>query len=78
MLLELARLMLGLTLAAFHRPVSDFILEQDRAFTGLVRRGGMRLPNGLSMEASRNLCFILGIVVALAQMARIYWVYLQK
>ena len=78
MLLELARLMLGLTLAAFHRPVSDFILEQDRAFTGLVRRGGLRLPNGLSMEASRNLLFILGIVVALAQMARIYWVYLQK
>jgi hypothetical protein len=78
MLLELARLMLGLTLAAFHRPVSDFILEQDRAFTGLVRRGGLRLPNGLSMEASRNIFFILGIVVALAQMARIYWVYLQR
>ncbi len=76
MLLEIARLLLGLTLAAFHRPVSDFILEQDRAFTGMVRRGGIRLPDGLSMEASRNIFFILGILIALAQMARIYWVYL--
>jgi hypothetical protein len=69
--------MMGLMLAAFHRPVSDFILEQDRAFTGMVRRGGLRLPNGLSAEASRNLFFALGIVIALAQMARIYLVYLQ-
>lgn len=76
MLLELTRLMMGLVLAAFHRPVADFILEQDRAFVGLARRGGLRLPAGLSAEASRNLFFYLGIVVALAQMARIYVSYL--
>jgi hypothetical protein len=76
MVLELARLMMGLILAAFHRPVADFILAQDRAFAGLAQRGGIRLPAGLSAEASRNLFFCLGIVVALAQMARIYVSYL--
>lgn len=78
MLLELARLMFGLMLALFHRPLSDFILEQDRAFTGFARRGGLALPAPLTIESSRTLFFCLGILVALAQMARIYFVYLQK
>ncbi len=78
MLLEMARLMLGLLLAAFHRPVADFILEQDRVFVGLVRRGGIPLPAGLSVESSRTLFFTLGILVALAQMARIYLTYLNQ
>jgi hypothetical protein len=78
MLLEMARLLMGLMLAAFHRPVADFILEQDRAFAGLAQRGGLKLPAGLSTEASRNLFFCLGILVALAQMARIYLSYLHS
>jgi hypothetical protein len=78
MLLELARLLMGLLLAAFHRPVADFIMEQDRAIVGLAQRGGLRLPAGLSAEGSRNLFFCLGILVALAQMARIYLSYLHS
>lgn len=77
-LLELARLMMGLVLAAFHRPVADFIVEQDRTLTAMVRRGGLNLPNGFSLETSRTVFFFLGILVALAQMARIYVVYLHR
>lgn len=70
--------MMGLMLAAFHRPVADFILEQDRTLTALVRRGGVNLPTGFSAETSRTIFFTLGILIALAQMARIYVVYLQR
>jgi len=69
---------MGLLLAGFHRPVSDFVLEQEHAFTGLARRGGIRLPAPLSVETSRNLFFAMGILVALAQIARIYLTYLHK
>ena len=78
MVLEIARLMMGLVLAAFHRPVADFIVQQDRLLTALVRRGGVNLPQGFSLETSRTLFFFLGILIALAQMARIYVVYLQR
>lgn len=78
MQIELLRLMMGLVLAAFHRPVSDFILEQEHAFAGLARRGGLRLPTPLSVETSRNLFFSMGILVALLQIARIYLTYLHK
>jgi hypothetical protein len=76
MQLELLRLLMGLVLAAFHRPVSDFILQQEHAFTGLARRGGIRLPAPLSIETSRTLFFAMGILVALLQIARIWMTYL--
>ncbi len=69
---------MGLMLAVFHRPVADFILEQDRMLTAMVRRGGVNLPAGFSTETSRTIFFSLGILIALAQMARIYVVYLQR
>jgi len=69
---------MGLLLAGFHRPVSDFVLEQEHAFTCLARRGGIRLPAPLSVETSRNLFFAMGILVALAQIARIYLTCLHK
>jgi hypothetical protein len=78
MQLELLRLMLGLILAAFHRPVSDFILEQEHALTGLARRGGIPIPAPLSLETSRTLFFSMGILVALLQIARIYLTYLHR
>lgn len=76
MQIELLRLVMGLLLAVFHRPVSDFILEQEHAFAGLARRGGIRLPAPLSLETSRTLFFSLGIIVAILQIARIYLTYL--
>ncbi len=78
MQIELLRLLMGLLLAGFHRPVSDFILEQEHAFTGMARRGGIRLPAPLSVETSRTVFFSLGILVALLQIARIYLTYLHR
>lgn len=75
--IELLRLMMGLLLAGFHRPVSDFIVEQDRAFAGLAQRGGLRLPGPLSVETSRTLFFSIGILVALLQIARLWMTYLK-
>lgn len=78
MQIELLRLLMGLALAGFHRPVSDFILEQEHAFTAMARRGGIRLPAPFSIETSRTLFFTLGIMVALLQIARIYMTYLHR
>ena len=69
---------MGLLLAAFHRPVSDFVVEREHAFAGLARRGGLRLPAPLSLQTSRNLFFSMGILVALLQIARIWVNYLHQ
>lgn len=77
MQIELLRLLMGLLLAGFHRPVSDFIVEQEHAFAGLAQRGGLRLPAPLSVETSRNLFFCMGILIALLQIARIWMTYVK-
>lgn len=76
MLLEMTRLTIGILLALFHKPVADFIREQDLAFAAVARTRGLKWPTGLPMEANRTLFFLMGIFVALVQMARIYMQYL--
>jgi hypothetical protein len=70
--LEIARLLLGLLIAALHRRIADFILERERSLVLACRQRGLTLPPALSTEVARNLYFSVGIFVMLVQMLRIY------
>ena len=72
MLLEIARLMVGLGIALFHKQLADFIFEQDRSLTALFRQRGVALPLGPSRETARNLYFCVGITVAIISLMRIW------
>jgi len=76
MLLEFARLALGLLVALFHQPLADFIAEQDRALVAVARRRGLLLPGVPSAKTYRNLYFSVGIFVALYELLRI-WVLIR-
>jgi len=64
--------MLGLLIAGLHRPLADFIVEQDRQLEAMFRTRGLRLPQALSPEASRNLFFLIGIFVTFYECARLW------
>ncbi len=68
---EFWRLVLGLAIAAFHRPIADFIFLHEQQLVVLFRQRGRPLPAPLSRGAMHNLYFGLGIFVALFEMARI-------
>ena len=72
MLLEFARLALGLLMALFHQPLADFISEQDRALVNVARRRGWPLPEVPSAGVCRNLYFSVGIFVSLYELLRIW------
>src|SRR6516225_1449267 len=44
MAIEIARLALGLLIAAFHRPIADFILDRERSLVLTFRQRGMAVP----------------------------------
>jgi hypothetical protein len=44
MAIEIARLLLGLLVAALHRPIADFMLERERWLVLAFRERGMPLP----------------------------------
>jgi hypothetical protein len=72
MQLEIARLLLGLTIAACHRWIADFIMERERSLVLTFRSRGVPLPAALSTETAHNLYFGVGIFVVLVELLRIY------
>jgi hypothetical protein len=73
MQLEIFRLLLGIAIAVFHRPLAVRIMEQERALDAYFRERGLHLPAPLSDVSAQNLYSCLGIFVALFQIARIWF-----
>jgi hypothetical protein len=72
MLMEVARLLLGLTIALFHEQVADFLRKRDGALAATFREHGVPVPGGLPKRASHDLFFLFGIVIALVSLTRIW------
>lgn len=72
MLVELTRLMLGVLIAVFHRPIASRIMRQERAIDSYFRQRGISLPAPLSNNTAENLYFFIGIFICLAEAARIW------
>jgi len=69
---EIARLLLGVLIAACHRQIADFILERERSLVLTFRQRGVPLPAAMSVETAHNLYFGVGIFVVLVELLRIY------
>jgi hypothetical protein len=72
MLMECMRVLMGLAIALFHAPLSDFLRRQDGELADTLRERGITFPGGLPEEASRSLFFVFGIAIALFTLARIW------
>jgi hypothetical protein len=72
MAIELTKLALGLLILLFHRPIADFVLEQDRLLIVLFRQRGILLPATPAAETARNIYFGLGTFVAVYQLVHIW------
>jgi len=68
----LTGLFLGLLITAFHRPIADFMLRQERALDVLFRSRGVRLPPPPSETTAHNIYFVLGITLSVLQLARLW------
>ena len=72
----LTGLFLGLLITAFHRPIADFMLRQERALDVLFRSRGVKLPPPPTETTAHNIYFVLGITLSVLQLARL-WLTLQ-
>jgi len=71
MVFELLRLLLGFLIAAFHRPIADYIMEREQVLVAAFRQRGIPAPM-FSREVARNVYFCLGMFIVLLEMARIW------
>jgi len=72
MLIEFARVLIGLAIALFHGQVADFLRKQDRALGAAFRERGVPIPGPLPKEAAHNLFFTFGVLIALVSLGRIW------
>jgi hypothetical protein len=72
MLVEFTRLAFGLLLLLFHRPIADYLMEQERALVVVFRQRGLPLPAAPSNEVGRNIYFCIGTFVVFCQFVRIW------
>ena len=75
MVADVARLLFGLLIVAFHRPVAEFVLEQEKQLVVLFRSRGVRVPNTPSTATAHNIYYALGMFVCLLSLARL-WAFL--
>ena len=75
MWMEFARLLLGLTVAALHRPIADFILEQERQLVFILRQRGLMVPAAPTRNTAHNLYFGMGMAIALIEVTRIFMLH---
>lgn len=71
MMFELLRLLLGFLIAAFHRPIADYIMEREQVLVTAFRQRGIPAPM-FGRETARNVYFCLGMFIVLLEMARIW------
>jgi len=71
MVVDVARLLFGLLIVAFHRPLADFILRQEAQLVALFQSRGVSMPIP-SQTTARNVYFGLGMVVSVLSLARLW------
>ncbi len=72
MIVELARLILGLLIICFHRQIADFILNREQELAALLSQRGISLPAFPSSKFTHDLYFCIGTFVAILSLARIW------
>lgn len=77
MVVELTRLLLGVMIAIFHRPLALKIMEQERALDTFFRRRGLNFPTPPSDATAQNLYFLIGIFICLLEAGKI-WMAMQS
>lgn len=70
--MDVTRLMLGLLIAFFHKPIADFVTYHERQLVVLFRRHGVPMPVGPTTETARNIYFGIGIFLAMFELIRIW------
>jgi hypothetical protein len=72
MLLDVARLLCGLLIVAFHRPIADLILREEERLVVLFRNRGVPLPRIPTRATVHNIYFGLGMFVCLFSLVRLW------
>lgn len=72
MIIESARILLGVALVCFHVQIAEFMYVREQELTAFFGRRGVRMPAFSSLKAVREVYFWLGVVTLLIAVGRLW------
>jgi len=73
MIMELSRLLVGLLVVVFHRPIARVILRCEETLVQTMAAKGWHVPTFPSEKTVHDIYFCLGVFICCFSMARIYF-----
>lgn len=73
MIIELARVLLGVMMVCFHRPIAQFMHVREQELNSYLSQRGLNIPSFPSLSVITDVYFFLGIAVFLLSLAK-FWV----
>lgn len=74
MITEVSRLVIGLALLAFHRPVASWILKREETVARMMAAKGWHLPSFPSEKTIHDVYFCMAVFICCFSMAQIWLV----
>lgn len=71
--MELTRLLLGLLITLFHRPLAVLVMRYERTLDGFFRSRGVNFPPPPSDSTAQNIYFIVGVFICLLEVGKIWF-----
>lgn len=72
MIIESARILLGVALVCFHVQIAEFMYLREQELVAFFGRRGVRVPAFSSAKIVRDVYFYLGVVTLLIAVARLW------
>jgi hypothetical protein len=65
MIIEVSRILLGVALVCFHRPIAAFMHAREQELTGFLRQRGVNVPAFRNVDTITDAYFCLGVAAFL-------------
>ena len=73
MIMELSRLLVGLLVVVFHRPIARWILRCEESVVHMMAAKGWHVPSFPSEKTVNDVYFCLGVFICCFSVARIFF-----
>jgi hypothetical protein len=72
MIIETARIVFGVALVCFHKPIAEFMHVREQELTSYLGQRGYRMPTFQSVSVTTNVYFCLGVGVFILAVASLW------
>lgn len=72
MIIESSRIVLGIAMLCFHKPIAEFMHVREQELTAYLAQRGVAIPTFPSVSVTRDVYFCLGVVAVVLSIAKLW------